>query len=102
MTSESPSFDICIVCALYEEARAVLDEIATRCTVSFTKAFSRIDGHEYRYTTIENNKGEPLTLLVTWLADSGPIRTSLDLKPLLREFRPRFVAMAGFCAGYKE
>src|SRR5258706_3832774 len=102
MTSESPSFDICIVCALYEEARAVLDEIAARCTVSFTRAFSRIDGYEYRYTTIQNNKGEPLTVLVTWLADSGPIRTSLDLKPLLSEFRPRFAAMTGICAGYRE
>jgi len=101
MTSESPSFDVCIVCALYEEAKAVLEEIAARCTVSFAPAFSRIDSYEYRYTTIHNTKGEPLTVLVTWLADSGPVRTSLDLKPLLQEFHPRFAAMAGICAGYR-
>ncbi len=101
MTSESPSFDVCIVCALYEEAKAVLEEIAARCMVSFAPAFSRIDSYEYRYTTIHNTKGEPLTVLVTWLADSGPVRTSLDLKPLLQEFHPRFAAMAGICAGYR-
>lgn len=101
MVRESQSFDICIVCALYEKARAVLDELASRCTVSFAQAFSRLDSYEYRYTRIQNKKGESLTVLVTWLADSGPLRTSLDLKPLLQEFRPRFAAMTGFCAGYK-
>lgn len=101
MAVNNQSFDICIVCALYEEAKAVLDEIAARCNVSFAQAFTSFDGYEYRYTTIQNNKGEPLTVLITWLADSGPVRTSLDLKPLLREFHPRFVAMAGICAGYK-
>jgi nucleoside phosphorylase len=102
MAGNSQSFDVCIVCALYEEARAVLDEIAARCTVSFAQGFTGFDSYEYWYTTIQNNKGEPLTLFVTWLADSGPVRTSLDLKPLLQEFRPRFAAMTGFCSGYKE
>jgi nucleoside phosphorylase/tetratricopeptide (TPR) repeat protein len=102
MEEHSQSFDICIVCALHEEAKAVLDEIVARCTVSFAQAFSSTDSYEYHYTTIQNKKGEPLTVLVTWLAGSGPVRTSLDLKPLLQEFRPRFAAMTGFCAGYKE
>ncbi len=65
MEERSQSFDICIVCALYEEARAVLDEFSTRCSVSFTEAFSRVDQYAYRQTTIENKYGEPLTVLVT-------------------------------------
>src|SRR5437763_11175713 len=96
------SFDICIACALYEEAQAVLNEFSTGCAVSFTKAFSSLGRYEYRHTAIYNNYGEPLTVLVTWLSDSGPTQTGLDLKPFLHEFRPRFVAMTGFCAGYKK
>ena len=102
MEQRAQPFDVCIVCALYEEAEAVLDEFSTRCHVSFLKEFSSIDRYEYRYTSIVNHRGESLTLLVTWLSDSGPTQTGLDLKPFLHEFRPRFVAMTGFCAGYKK
>ena len=102
MENRAQSFDVCIVCALYEEAEAVLDEFSTRCHVSFLEEFSSMDRYEYRYTSILNNRGEPLTILVTWLSDSGPTQTGLDLKPFLHEFRPRFVAMTGFCAGYKK
>src|SRR5258706_1455863 len=90
-----------MVCALYEVARAVLDEFSMRCAVSFTEAFSRVDQYAYRQATIKNKRGEPLTVLVTWLADSGPVRTGLDVKPILQEFHPRFAAMTGLCAGYK-
>jgi len=102
MEKHAQLFDVCIVCALYEEAEEVLYEFSARCKVSFDKAFSRTDLYEYRYTTIKNNRGEPLTVLVTWLADNGPVRTGLHLKPFLQEFRPRFAAMTGICAGYKE
>src|SRR6266851_6989565 len=77
------SFDVCIVCALYEEAEAVLKEFSARCGVSFTKAFSSMDRYAYQHTTIWNKQGEPLTVLVTWLSDSGPTQTGLDLKPFL-------------------
>jgi nucleoside phosphorylase len=102
MEERAQLFDVCIVCALYEEAEAVLSEFSARCHVSFVKEFSGMDRYEYRYTSIVNNRGEPLAVLVTWLSDSGPAQTGLDLKPFLHEFRPRFVAMTGFCAGYKE
>ena len=102
MQEQRRSFDICIVCALYEEAQAVLNEFSTRCEVSFAKAFSSLDHYEYRHTTIHNVYGEPLTVLVTWLSSSGPTQTGPDLKPFLLEFRPRFVAMTGICAGDRE
>src|SRR5579859_5245475 len=101
MEKHAQLFDICIVCALYEEAEAVLNEFSTRCKVSFAKEFSGMDLYEYRHTTIQNNRGERLTVLVTWLADKGPVRTSLHLKPFLQEFHPRFAAMTGICAGDK-
>lgn len=103
MKEQAHFFDICIVCALYEEAKAVLDEIAVRCGVSFVQAFSRTDRrYEYRCTAIYNTKGELLTVLVMWLTDSGPQGTSLDLGPVLQEFHPRLAAMTGICAGWKE
>ncbi len=92
-------FDVCIVCAMYEEAEAVLDEFSVRCKVSFASDFSHIDRYHYRHTTITNTQGEPLTVLVTWPSDHGPVQTGLDLKPFLHEFRPRFLAMTGICAG---
>jgi nucleoside phosphorylase len=102
MEAYQQPFDVCIICALAEEANAVIEEFSTRCMVSFTKAFSPVNQHEYRHTTIQNNSGEPLTIFVTWLADMGPMRMALDLKPLLQEFRPRFAAMTGICAGDKR
>jgi hypothetical protein len=60
MEKRSQSFDVCIVCALYEEAEAVLNEFSTRCHVSFLKEFSGMDRYEYRYTSILNSRGEPL------------------------------------------
>jgi nucleoside phosphorylase len=100
--SNELSFDVCIVCALAEEAQAVLEVISRRCRVKFQQGFSARHNYEYRYTTIRNNKGEPLTLHLSWLPDKGPLETALHFKPILEEFRPRFVAMTGICAGDKR
>ncbi len=92
-------FDICVVCALYKEAHAVIHEFSARCGVSFTSAFRGPNRQEYRYTVIQNRRGEMLSVCVTWLPQVGPTHTALSLAPLLQEFRPRFVAMSGICAG---
>jgi len=102
MEKHAKLFDVCIVCALYEEAKAVINEFSTRCNVTFTQEFTGLDRYEYQYASILNKRGEHLTVLVTWLSESGPTQTGLDLKPFLHEFHPRFVAMTGFCAGYKR
>jgi nucleoside phosphorylase len=99
MQEQPRSFDICILCALYEEASAVIDEFETRCGVSFTRAFRSLNQLEYRHTTIQNQRGESLTIFVTWLSRMGAQGTALDLAPLLHEIHPRFVAMTGVCAG---
>src|SRR5579859_524633 len=102
MEKDTKTFDICIVCALYEEAEAVINEFSAYCHVTFRKAFSGMDRYVYHHTTIRNNRGESLSVLVAWLSESGPTQTGLDLKPFLHEFRPRFVAMTGICAGYRK
>lgn len=93
------SFDVCILCALYEEASAVINEFSTCCGVTFAKAFRSLNQLEYRYATIQNRRGESPSIFVTWLSRMGPIPTGIDLAPLLHEIRPRFVAMTGVCAG---
>lgn len=102
MISGNHYFDVCIVCALAEEAEAVLKVISRRCRVVFEKGFNTNHNYEYRYTTIQNNRGEPVTLHVSWLPDMGPLETALHFKPIIEEFRPRFVAMTGICAGDKR
>src|SRR6185312_7937775 len=96
-------FDICIVCALAEEARAVINEFSDRCSgTHFEQAFSKVTGYEYQHTMINNNKGEQLTVLVIWMPFTGPVETVNSVRSLLEEFHPRFVAMTGICAGDKE
>jgi tetratricopeptide (TPR) repeat protein/nucleoside phosphorylase len=95
------SFDICIFCALPEEADAVEEAVKHRYQVSFQQGFSQIDKYEYRFTTIHNNKQEKLTLLLSWLPSKGLVETAVHFRPLLQEFRPRFAAMTGICAGDK-
>jgi nucleoside phosphorylase len=96
------SFDVCIICALEEESRAVIDVFSKHCRVSFTEKFSQTVQYKYQYATIYNRANEPLTVLVICLPDSGPLHTALVLKPLLQEFHPRFAAMTGICAGYEK
>ncbi|MFL5587857.1 MAG: hypothetical protein ACJ8DI_09405 [Ktedonobacteraceae bacterium] len=99
MEEHNQVFDICIVCAMYEEAEAVLSEFSARCSVSFENAFSQMSRYAYRYTAIENKRKEPLRIMVTWPSDRGPVQMGLDLSLILQEFRPRFAAMTGICAG---
>jgi nucleoside phosphorylase len=102
MEERDSLFDVCVVCALYEEASAVIEEFTARCDVSFIRAFRSLNQLEYRYATIQNQRGESLTIFVTWLSDMGPVRTAIDLSSLLYEIRPRFVAMTGVCAGNRN
>jgi len=101
-TPESKYFDVCVICALVEEARAFMQEVSQHCKIQFDKAFDKRLGLEYYHTHIRNTQGEILTLQVSWLPSYGPVEASLHLKPLLETFRPRFAAMTGICAGDKK
>lgn len=103
MAYKIQQFDICIVCALAEEAEAVVNEFSDRCeNIQFQQTFSQKNGYTYRYTTIKNSYEEALTVLVICMPFTGPVETALSVRSLLEEFHPRFVAMTGICAGYKE
>jgi tetratricopeptide (TPR) repeat protein/nucleoside phosphorylase len=101
MRQEQNAFDICILCALPEEADAVEEAITRRYQVSFQQGFSQADKYEYHHTCISNKKGERLTLLLSWLPAKGLVETAVYMKSFLQEFRPRFAAMPGICAGEK-
>ena len=101
MALESNHCDVCILCALPEEADAVEEAIKRQYKVSFRQGFSREDKYEYHSTMIQNKKKETLTLLLSWLPYKGLVETAIHFKPMLQEFRPRFAAMTGICAGDK-
>lgn len=94
--------DVCVICALPEEADAFMRILASHYGVVFEKAFSKRSKREYRYTSVQNNVGEQLKLLVSWPPGYGAVETSLHLKPILEECKPRFVAMTGICAGDQQ
>jgi nucleoside phosphorylase len=92
-------FDVCLVCALAEEAQALLAEISRQCHTTFQEGYSATLKRDYRHTTLQNRYGETLRVLVSWQPNSGAIETGLHVSSLVREMRPRFVGMTGICAG---
>src|SRR5438270_3509391 len=91
--------NVCVVCALAEEAGAFLDIVSKQCQAVFVSRTSPRYGYDYRFATIHNNGGEKLTLHVSWLPRYGPQEMVLHLTHVLEEYSPRFVAMTGICAG---
>ena len=96
---EETSVDVCVICALAEEAKALLDVVSEQCHITFISRTSPHYGYDFQTTTIQNNQGEPLALHVSWLPHVGPPETILHLSHILEEYHPRFVAMTGICAG---
>src|SRR5260370_290994 len=52
--------DVCIICALPEEARAFLEVVEQQCHITFAKCFDPEHKYNYRSATINNDRGEPL------------------------------------------
>ena len=94
--------DVCIICALAEEAHAVEQEISKLCQVTFTTNVTDNGRLVYRSTTIRNLKDEPLTLHLVCQTRPGLVFAARDLSSLLELFQPRFVGMSGICAGDKR
>ena len=99
MEKAHESCDVCIVCALPEEARAFLTTIQQQCQVIPEKLISQQYTYDYQRVTIMNNQGEPLSLHVSWLPRYGPQEVTLHLSHVLDECLPRMVLMTGICAG---
>ena len=102
MKRDSQVFDLCIVCALPKEARAFLEIVKQQCKVVIHEQFDSRYNYDYRWATLENDKGELLTLHVSWLPRYGPQEMIMHLQHILEEFRPRIAIMTGICAGDVE
>ncbi|HEY1352142.1 MAG TPA: TIR domain-containing protein [Ktedonobacteraceae bacterium] len=94
--------DICILCALAEEAEGFKEAVSEELGVTFWRAYHERLRRDYDYTLIHNAEGEELGVLVAWLPQMGSLETGMQLQPLLKEFQPRFAAMTGICAGDRE
>src|SRR5437763_890108 len=99
MVRPIPQVDVCIICALEEETVAAEQVVSEHCQTEFATGTTDDGRFVYRYTTITNNKQEPLTLFLVCQTHPGPVSAACDVGSLLREFQPRFVGMSGICAG---
>jgi tetratricopeptide (TPR) repeat protein/nucleoside phosphorylase len=94
--------DVCIVCALPEEVRAVLAVVKPHCEHGLEEHSSPRYGYSYRSAELKNDKNEPLTLHISWLPRYGPAEMTLHLERVLEECQPRLAIMTGICAGDAE
>src|SRR5579872_633812 len=101
MSSENTNFDVCVVCALPEEAKAFRNVVTQQYGVPFQQGTSQ-QNWTYLYTTIQNDHNEPLKIMLSWLPRYSSLETALLMQSLLGEFKPGFVAMTGICAGDKR
>ena len=99
----SDSFvDVCIVCALAEEAQAFLHVVEEHYHLSWTNEINHQYGYDYRLITLPNVEGEALRVHVSWLPRTGLQEALLHLSHVIEEYQPRFAAMTGICAGDKR
>jgi nucleoside phosphorylase len=69
-----PYFDVCILCALVDEAEMLKKAFASQDNVKFQRTWSPRIKREYDYAMIGNVDGETLRVLVSWLPNYGPVK----------------------------
>jgi hypothetical protein len=79
MDNRLQPFDVCIVCALPEEARALLTVLKPYCEDRLEEHTSPRYGYSYRSTVLKNDKHELLTIHISWLPRYGPQEMTLHL-----------------------
>lgn len=99
VNGEELPVDVCVVCALAEEAQAFLEVVSKEQQTTFTERLSLQYRYDYRFATLQNNNGETLTLHVSWLPRYGPQEMVLHLSRVLEEYHPCIALMTGICAG---
>lgn len=90
--------DVCVVCALAEEARAFL-EVVQQVHQILWSSHVDVHGYQYQQTTVLNENEEPLKLHVSWLARPNATTMTHHLSRVVETTHPRFVVMPGICAG---
>jgi nucleoside phosphorylase len=93
------SIDVCLVCALPEEARALLEVIQPHCEKPIEERVSSRHHYSFRFATIKNSRDESLNLHISWLPRYGPQEMTLHLSRVLDDCQPRIAIMTGICAG---
>jgi nucleoside phosphorylase len=89
--------DVCICCALWDEAKAVRDIFSELGRTGFEEDFT-IKKVKYLKGSIQNDLGEALFVHLCWLPEMGPGRAAAHFPEFFSEFNPRFVGMTGICA----
>jgi len=93
------SFDVCIVCALQEEASAFIEVVKQYGKVPLEECMSPRYRYSYRFATIKNHKDEPLRLHISWPPRYGQQEMVLHFSHVLEEYQPCMALMTGICAG---
>jgi nucleoside phosphorylase len=94
-------YDVCVICALPKEAKAFMRVVESH-GYKFEPTYSKELQRDYFHTSLQNNVQEQLQIMVTWLPNMGAINTVSDFLSILQNFRLRFAAMTGICAGDKK
>lgn len=102
MPQNSLPIDVCVVCALAEEAKAFRRVVEEYCHLSWTKEVNSSHGYDYYLVTVANIKGESVRLHVSWLSRYGSSEMVKHLGRVIEEYRPRLAVMTGICAGDKR
>src|ERR1700758_3295760 len=89
--------DVCICCALWDEAEAVRDIFSKLGRPSFEEDYT-INKVKYLKGSIQNDRGEALSVHLCWLPEMGPGRAAAHFPEFFSEFKPRFAGMTGICA----
>lgn len=90
--------DVCIFCALAEEAQTFMEEANQRFNFHFERAANPHTNHYYQ-AVFNNARRESLTFHLSWPPKPGSLEAGLHIKTVLEAFQPYFAAMTGFCAG---
>ncbi len=77
------NFDVCIICALSEELKVLIDVFNLDFTTDHGK-----DGREYRKAEFVNNAGETLNINVSCPPKMGPVEAGMHCRAILDEFTP--------------
>src|SRR2546430_1471739 len=93
------SFDVCVACALPEEARAFLEVVQQQCEDTLEERISPRYQYSYRFTTLKNDKEEPLKPPCSWAPRYGTEEMVPPPSRVLEECQPRIAMMTGICAG---
>jgi nucleoside phosphorylase len=95
MGSEIRRFDVCIVCATFEEAKPFLDGLMG---ISFEDRYDGQLKYHHKFANMKKSRGKQLTLHLSWLPRYGPPNMAAHLEKIMRH-QPQIVIMTGVCAG---